>query len=51
MEVVGLYIVEYHNDNSMKEKLYPSNWTVNSLNKRVVIFITYDESIFLANDD
>lgn len=42
--------MEFRDDGFMKEKTYPSDCAVNSLNKRSVIHITHNESTFLAND-
>ena len=50
VEALGPYLVKFRDDGSMKEKVYPSDCAVNGPNKRPVILITYDESIFSAND-
>ena len=42
--------MEFRDDGSMEEKVYPSDCAVNGLNKRPVILITHDESTFLANN-
>lgn len=42
--------MKFHNNGSIEEKLYFLDYTVNSPNKRLVIFITHNKSIFLAND-
>lgn len=50
MEVLGPYLVEFRDDGSMEEKVYPSDCAVNRPNKKPVILIIYDESTFMAND-
>src|SRR4029077_6050341 len=45
-----LYMAEFNADGSMKAKMYPSDCTVGGPDRRPVIFITHDESIFSAND-
>lgn len=49
LETLGPYLVEFRNDDSIEEKVYPSDFAVHSSNKRPVNFITYDESTFSAN--
>lgn len=39
LEVLSLYLVEFHNDCSLEEKVYLFNCVVNILNKRLVILI------------
>lgn len=50
METLKPYMVEFEEDGSMKPKIYPEDCAVGGPNKRPVIFITHDESIFNAND-
>ena len=50
LEALDPYLVEFCNDSSMEEKVYPSDCAVSGPNKRPVILITHDESTFLAND-
>lgn len=42
--------MEFCNDNSIEEKMYPSDFVINSLNKRPVILIIHNKSTFLANN-
>ena len=51
LEALDFYLVEFCNDGSMEEKVYPLDYVVGGPNKRSVILITDDKSIFLANDD
>ena len=44
------YIVDFKADGSMEEKKYPSDCAVNRPDRRPIIVITHDESIFSAND-
>lgn len=44
------FMVEFNSDGSMKAKTYPSNCTVGGPDRRPIIFITHDESVFSAND-
>lgn len=50
LEAPGPYLVEFRNNGSMEEKVYPSDCAVNGPNKRPVILITHDENTFSAND-
>lgn len=43
-------LVEFCDNSFVGKKLYPSDCTVNSLNKRQVIFITHNKNTFLANN-
>lgn len=47
LEVLGLYLIKFCNDDFMEEKL---DSVVNGPHKRPVILITYDKSTLLAND-
>lgn len=44
------YLVEFQEDGSILEKQYPQDCAVNGPNRRPIIMITHDESIFSAND-
>ena len=44
------YTVEFNADGTMKIKEYPSDCAVGGPNRRPIIIITHDESIFSAND-
>lgn len=44
------YLVEFQDDESILEKQYPSDCAVGGPNRRPIIMITHDESIFSAND-
>lgn len=50
LELLGHYLVEFRDDDSMEEKVYPLDYAVNGPNKRPVILITYGERTFSAND-
>lgn len=51
IEIIKPYLVEFKKDGSMKSKVYPEDCAVGGSNHRLIIFITYDESIFHANDN
>ena len=44
------YLVEFSEDGSMISKEYPKDCAVGGPNRRTIIMITHDESMFLAND-
>lgn len=44
------YFIEFQDDSTFLPKEYPKNFTVNGPNQQLIIIITYDESIFLANN-
>lgn len=44
------YLVEFAEDGSMQEKAYPAGCVVGGPDRRPIIMITHDESIFSAND-
>jgi hypothetical protein len=44
------YMVEFNEDGTMKSKEYPEDCRIGGQNRRPIIFITHDESIFSAND-
>ena len=50
LEALGSYLVKFYNNSSMEKKAYFLDCAVNGPNKRPVILITYDKSIFLANN-
>ena len=51
-EMKGLlpYFVEFAEDGSMQDKIYPAGCTVGGPGRRPIVMITHDESIFSAND-
>ncbi|KAI0999515.1 hypothetical protein K3495_g8683 [Podosphaera aphanis] len=50
MDNLGLYLVEFEADRSIKNKVYPAGCQVNGENCRPIIVITQDECTFSAND-
>jgi hypothetical protein len=44
------YFVDFAEDGSIQEKIYPIDCTVNGPDCRPIITITHDESIFSVND-
>ena len=50
MAALLLYLVEFQEDGSILDKQYPEDCAVGGPNRRPVIMITHDESIFSAND-
>ena len=50
LEALCPSLVEFHDHGSMEERMYLSDYAVNSANKRPVILIIHDESIFLLDD-
>ena len=50
LETLSLYLIEFRDGGSIEEKIYPSDYTVHSSNKRPAILIIYDKSTFLANN-
>lgn len=50
MKDLSAYIVDFKADGSMEEKDYPSDCIVGGSDRRPIIVITHDESIFSAND-
>ena len=50
LEALGLYLMGFCNDGSIEKRVYPSDYTVYGLNKRLVILITHDKNIFAGND-
>jgi hypothetical protein len=50
MEEMLPYMVEFNEDGTMKEKQYPEDCSVGGPNRRPIIMITHDESIFSAHD-
>jgi hypothetical protein len=44
------YMVEFHENGTMKPKEYPEDCRVGGPDRRPVILITHDESVFSAND-
>lgn len=44
------FLVEFHEDGTMKSKIYPSNCVVGGEDSRSIIVITHDERTFSAND-
>ena len=44
------YFVEFQDDGIILPKKYPKDYAVGRLNWQLIIIITHDESIFLAND-
>lgn len=51
LEALSPYLVEFQVDSSIEEKAYPLDCIVNDPNKRPVMLITHNESIFLINDN
>lgn len=51
LEILSLYLVEFYKNGFIEPKIYLSDCAVNGPNKRPVIFITYNKSTFLANDN
>jgi hypothetical protein len=51
-EMEGLlpYLVKFAEDGSMQEKTYPAGCIVGGPDRRPIVMITHDESIFSAND-
>ena len=50
MESLLLYFVEFFKDGTMVPKEYPDDCAIGRLDRRPIIMITHDESIFSAND-
>lgn len=50
MKEMQPYLVQFSEDGSMKEKIYPEGCIVNGPGRRPIVMITHDESIFSAND-
>lgn len=50
MKLLLPYFVEFSEDGTIVSKEYPSDCTIGILEKRPIIMITHDESIFSAND-
>ena len=50
MRRLSPYFVEFSADGLIKEKKYPADCSVGGLDRRPIIIITHDESIFSAND-
>ena len=50
MHQLSPYFVEFEADGTMKQKDYPSDCAVGGPQRRPIIIITHDESIFSAND-
>lgn len=50
LEELKPFLVEFNKDGIIKSKIYPSNCIVGSENSRLIIVITYNVCIFLAND-
>ena len=44
------YLVEFDSEGNIKDKVYPYDCQVRSINRRPVIVITHDECTFSAND-
>lgn len=42
--------MKFRNDSFIEKKMYPLDFVINSPNKKLVIVIIYDKSIFLANN-
>lgn len=51
MKELKPYLVEFNEDKIMKNKEYWLDCAIKSINRRPVIVITYDESIFSINND
>lgn len=51
MKLLLPYFVEFSNNRSILPKIYPENCVVDGLNRRPIILIIYNESIFSVNDD
>lgn len=50
MKALSPYVVEFTNDGSILPKEYPQDCSVGGPDRRPIIIITHDESIFSAND-
>lgn len=50
MEELKLYIIEFEEKNTMKPKIYPSNYVVKNNDWQLIIVITHNEYIFSANN-
>ena len=50
MEELKPYLVEFNEDDAMKDKTYPSDCIVGGEDRRPVIIITHDKCTFSAND-
>lgn len=50
MDELRPYMVEFEEDGTMKDKIYPPNCVVGGTERRPVIVITHDECTFSAND-
>lgn len=42
--------MKFRNDSFIEKKIYPLDFAINGSNKKLVIVIIYDKSIFLANN-
>lgn len=45
------YLVEFAEDGTIQEKIYPAGCMINGHGRRPIVIITHDESIFSANDE
>lgn len=50
IKILFPYFVKFNKDGSILSKNYSKNCAVDGLNKRLIMIIIYNESIFLAND-
>lgn len=50
LEKLWPYIVEFEDDGLIKAKIYPEDCEIGGLERRPIIIITHDESIFQSND-
>lgn len=44
------YLVEFNKNNIIKDKIYPPDWAVRGKDCQLIIIITHNICIFLAND-
>lgn len=50
IKAIKPYLVEFEENSSMKSKVYLEDYAVGGSNCRPIIIITYNESIFNANN-
>lgn len=44
------YFVKFSNNRSILPKVYPENYTIGSLDQRLIIILTNDKNLFFVND-
>ena len=50
IEALKLHLIEFKVNSSIKLKIHSKNYAVGGIEKQLVVLITYDKSIFNAND-